>query len=125
MRAKRTVDNYGCLKSFAVKRRTQCTCRRIDVILTRDLKCSMARRSTQIKVCENVFRRRIWRQKTRIGKPHQYAGNDRYHKMHEKFNFSENMILTIMLPDNTRKISNVSTSLTTSFLLCLLRFTDF
>lgn len=65
-------------------------------------------------------------QKTRIEKPQKDAEDDRYAKMHENFDFSENMILTIVFPDNTRKISIVSTSLTaSSFLLCLLRFTHF
>lgn len=34
MSAKMTVDNYGCFQRFAVKRRTQYICRRIDVFLT-------------------------------------------------------------------------------------------
>lgn len=34
MRAKMTVDNYSCLKGFAVKRGTQCTCGTTDVFLT-------------------------------------------------------------------------------------------
>lgn len=63
--------------------------------------------------------------KRRAEKPQKDAENDRDAKMHENFNFSENTILMIMFPNNTRKISIVSTSLTASFLLSLLRFTYF
>lgn len=64
-------------------------------------------------------------EKTRTEKPQKDAENDRYAKMHENFNFSEDVILTIMFPDTTRKMSIVSISLTASFLLCLLRLTYF
>jgi len=64
-------------------------------------------------------------QKTRTEKPQKDAENDRYARMHENFNFSGNMMLTIMFPDNTRKITTANISLTASILLCLLRFTHF
>jgi len=53
------------------------------------------------------------------------AENLRYSKMQEN-NFSENMILKILFTDKmTRKISVVSTSLTASFLLCVLMLKHF
>lgn len=64
-------------------------------------------------------------QQTRIEKPKKYAENDSCAKMHENVDFSGNMILIIMFPDNTGKMSIVGTSVTSSFLLCLLRFPYF
>lgn len=61
----------------------------------------------------------------RIKKSLKNAENLRYSKMQEN-NFSENMILKILLTDKmTRKISVVSTSLTASFLLCVLMLKHF
>lgn len=79
----KVLDNYSCLKSFAVRRRTQCTCG-ISVVFffLTDLKHSIDAGWIWNKVCEKVEAELRWTA-IRIEKSWKDAENDRYVKMHE------------------------------------------